>query len=290
LEELRRTELIARVEERVLHDLEQGDAPRPAALLFLLRRYLAADSAPVAECLGQGLGVALALNRDSLQTIERADWLMLFVEAARASEDHRIPATVTALADALSSEGASDDNVEMGGASIDACLRASECATTPTLVQRSIDELERVVAIAYQPGLASGGVPQTVRLASALLTAFAVTARLPYAMLAEELVQAMQRHNWDLAARLFASTLSLNCEAVRVLNRLDELHRNAEYRAAAVLAPGADYHRDADVILEALEAQMTCHGFPSAPYGLALLEHSSQPLARSQGERDGDLK
>ncbi|HEY2907948.1 MAG TPA: hypothetical protein VGJ29_18730 [Vicinamibacterales bacterium] len=274
MEELRRTELIARVEERVLRGLEQGDAPRPAALLFLLRRYLVADSGPVAECLEHGLGVALAQHGDSVQTIDRADWLMLFVEAAHASADERIPATVSALADALSSEWATDDDVERTAASIDACLRASERATAPMLVQRAIDELERIVAIAYQPGGVSGGVPQTVRLASALLTAFAITARLPYAMLAEELVKTMQRNNWDRPSGLFAATISVNCEAVRVLNRLGELHRNAEYRGAAVLAPGADYESDAAAILEALAPHMASYGFPSAPYGLALIEHA----------------
>jgi hypothetical protein len=287
LEELRRTELVARVEERVLRGLDEG-APGPAALLFLLRRYLAADSVAVAKSLEHGLGVALAQYGDSLQTIDRADWLMLFVEAAHVSEDDRIPPAITALADALSAQWATDDDVERAGASIDACLRASERAAAPMLLQRAIDELERVVAIAYQPGRVSGGAPQHVRLASALLTAFGITARLPYAMLAEELVRAMQRNNWDGASGLFATTISLNCEAVRVLNRLGELHRNAEYRAAAVLAPDADYGSDAAAILEALAAHMSSFGFPCAPYGLALLEHSPESLGRSEG--DGDLK
>jgi hypothetical protein len=285
LEELRRTELVARVEERVLCALEDGAPPGPAALLFLLRRYLAADSAAVAKSLERGLGVALAQYGDSVQTIDRADWLMLFVEAGGVSEDDRIPATIGALADALSAEWPADDDVERAGASIDACLRASGCAMAPTLIQRAIDELERVVANAYQPGRVSGA-PQQVRLASALLTAIGITARLPYAMLAEELVRAMQRNNWDGPSGLFATTITLNCEAVRVLNRLGELHRDADYRAAAVLAPDADYASDAAAILEALSPHMPSIGFPFAPYGLALLEHSPESLGRREGEGD----
>ena len=55
-----------------------------------------------------------------------------------------------------------------------------------------------------------------------------------------------------------------------------------------MLAPGADYDADAAGILEALAPYVSDDGFPSASYGLALLEHSSQPLVRSEG--DGDLK
>ena len=199
---------------------------------------------------------------------------MLFVEAAHASSDDRIIAAIAALIDSLSAEWETHADIARAGASIDACLRACDGAIVPSLIQRAVDELERVVAIAYQPGGASIGVAENVRLASALLTAFGLTARLPYAMLAEELVQTIRRSRWESAAGLFTAPTDVNCEAARVLSRLRDLHRNAEYRAAAVLAPGADYDADAAGILEALAPEIDHEGFPCAAYGLALLEHA----------------
>jgi hypothetical protein len=269
-------ELIASVEERVVQALDRGAAPTPAALLFLLRRYVLADRAGVADRLGHGLAVALERPKDAMSTVDRADWLRLFVEAAHTSDDDRIPVAIAALVAALAAEWTTHADIERAGASIDACLQAADgAAAQPALVQRAIDELERVVSIAYQPGGAPRSVAQHVRLASALLTAFACTARLPYAMLAEELLQAMRRNNWDASAGVFAASPDLNCEAARVLNRLGALHRNAEYRAAAVLAPGADYHADAAGILGSLAPQLGDEGFPFAAFGLALVEHES---------------
>ncbi len=65
-------------------------------------------------------------------------------------------------------------------------------------MQDAIDQLERVVGGSYRPGeglvrdldgvRARGSVDDHVRGASALLTAFEITGRLPYSMLAEELI------------------------------------------------------------------------------------------------------
>jgi hypothetical protein len=264
---------VARVEELVLHGLDRGNPPRPSALLFLLRRYLISDRAEIADRLGHGLAVALAQHRDAATTVDRADWLRLFVEAARASDDDRIAAAIATLVEMLSSEWTTHGDIERAGASIDACLQAADCAGVPDLVQRAVDELERIVALAYRPGEALGTVAQNVRLGAALLTAFALTARLPYAMLAEELVVATRRTAWDDAAGLFSASIHLNCEAARVLDRLAVLHRDADYRAAAVLAPDANYARDAGGILENLASHISDEGFPCGVYGLALIEH-----------------
>ena len=62
---------------------------------------------------------------------------------------------------------------------------------------RAIDELEHAVAASYRPGeglvgsgpaAGRGSADDHVRAASALLTAFEMTGRLPYSMLAEELI------------------------------------------------------------------------------------------------------
>jgi hypothetical protein len=60
-----------------------------------------------------------------------------------------------------------------------------------------------------------------------------------------------------------------------VLSRLAALHRSAEYREAAVIAPGADYDEDAARILQALAADAPGHGLAGALFGLAVAEHQS---------------
>jgi hypothetical protein len=106
--------------------------------------------------------------------------------------------------------------------------------------------------------------------ASALLTAFERTGRLPYSMLAEELIQAERRGPWD------DGDLPIHCGAVRVLCRLAALHADDQYRGAAVIASGADYRGDASRILESQSARALDHARSSpdesAAYGLALGE------------------
>ena len=102
-----------------------------------------------------------------------------------------------------------------------------------------------------------------------LLTAFLVTGRLPYAMLAEELVQ----H----ARRTFAAAglpFTLGCEVSAVLARMAALHRDEGYLSAAVIAPGVDYAEDAGRILEELAPAAPAHGLAGAAYGLAAGELS----------------
>src|SRR5260370_643227 len=66
-------------------------------------------------------------------------------------------------------------------------------------------------------------------------------------------------------------------EAARVLCRLAALHHSGEYRQAAVLAPDADYGRDAALTLTALEPSYRQHGVNGAIYGLALGEWLARP-------------
>jgi hypothetical protein len=277
LQRASRAGLIDRVEHDVLRALARGDPPMPASLSFLLRRYLVSERHDIGDRVGQGLAVALTRYHEAAPTIERADWLRLFVEAALASDDDRISGAIAELVEALSAEWPTHDGIERAGASIDACLQASNLSPARALVQRAVDELERIVGISYRPGAAARSVGESVRLSAALLTAFAITARLPYAMLAEELVQAMRRSHWDNAAGLFAASLTLNCEAARVVSRIAALHRDAEYRAAAIIAPDADYDRDADALIESLAGQIASEEFPSAAFGLALIECAWPP-------------
>jgi hypothetical protein len=142
-------------------------------------------------------------------------------------------------------------------------------------VQEAIDHLERVIGGSYRPGeglvrdldgvRARGSVDDHVRGASALLTAFEITGRLPYSMLAEELIAVAGR------ARPADAGLVIQCETARVLCRLAALHADPDYRGAAVIAGGADYRAEASRILAA-ESVRARAGTPSAAaaYGLAL--------------------
>src|SRR5439155_2734599 len=160
----------------------------------------------------------------------------------------------------------------------------------------TIDQLEHIDVAAYRPcaGVAHdvdrpdgarGRLGDQVRTASALLTAYYGTGRLPYAMLAEELIQFARGALWagedggffdrpavDEPAAGRAKPFALNCEAARVLCRLAALHDAKEYSEVAVLAPGADYRRDASNALASLGARYRDYGAAGAIYAIALGE------------------
>jgi uncharacterized protein YyaL (SSP411 family) len=119
-----------------------------------------------------------------------------------------------------------------------------------------------------------------VETASALLTAHAITGRLPYSMLAEELIQIARRTWWDAdrgawkseVGSLKSEECATCCEAARVLCRLAMLHEDEDYRAAAVTATDADYLGDAERTLTSLSSSYREHGIAAAIYGVALDE------------------
>src|SRR5205823_1361079 len=113
---------------------------------------------------------------------------------------------------------------------------------------------------------ARGGFGDHVRAAAALLTAYGITARLPYSMLAEEL---MQGSRGDISS---SDDFVLSCEAVRVLSRLAALHADPEYRGAAVIASEADYRADAEHVLSRWAATAVRGHAAAALYALALGE------------------
>jgi uncharacterized protein YyaL (SSP411 family) len=110
------------------------------------------------------------------------------------------------------------------------------------------------VRSAYEPGEVLAGADVNVQLHSALafLTAFELTGRLPYSMLAEELLQIARRQWWDHDAGGFGTDFRANATGAQLLCRLAALHRDADYAASAVVAPDAKYAFDAEHILSAL--------------------------------------
>src|SRR5439155_5910063 len=95
-------------------------------------------------------------------------------------------------------------HVEDAMRTVEACLLSVNLPEAREAAADAIDELERVVSKAYRPGegmahevgvpvFVRGGLGDQVRSASALLTAYLLTGRLPYSMLADELMQGVLR-------------------------------------------------------------------------------------------------
>ena len=269
----------------VVAALAREETIDPVALTFLLRRFAATDSDQLRDALRHVLEPALArgLERGALADAagERARWLMLFAEAFDLSGDERLPGAASVLIAALRSDWGRNADVDRAAESVEGCLVAAHLVDRHAVVPAAIDELERVAGSAYRvgEGLSGGGVAGHVRLASALLTAYEITERLPYSMLAEELLQFVRRTSWNGELGRFVepghddrSSFVVNCDAARVFVRLAALHRMEGYRARAVVAPGAAYDDEAARILNALTGCYQEFGIASAAYGLALME------------------
>ena len=265
------SEIAARAADAVARD-EPFDAAVPA---FLLRRYLATEGNEARDALGLALAQALTLAETEATVVGRAAWLTLLVEATAIAEDERMRPAIEALLAGLRAGWPEQSRIDEVSASVEACLRAAEIVEPAELVQDAIDHLERVIGGSYRPGdglvrdrdgiRVRCGPADHIRGASALLTAFELTGRLPYSMLAEELI-AIARPPAD-------AELALHCETARVLCRLAELHDDPGYRGAAVIAAGADYRAEATRLLAAQSARARGGtAAEAAVYGLALHE------------------
>lgn len=254
----------------------QNGVADAAVPTLVLRGYLATGSADLAEALGVALAQALELAVADTTTLGRAAWLTLLVEASIVADDERLHPAAAALSAALQASWPALTRIDERCASVEACLRGSAIVSGADLVQRAIDELEQAVGGSYRPG---DGLMDTrngmglrrsaadhVSAASALLTAFELTGRLPYSMLAEELIAVARREPVEME-------LALSCRIARVLCRLADLHDDPGYRGAAVIAAGADYRADAARILAAESARArTADPSHRAAYGIALGE------------------
>jgi hypothetical protein len=271
---------------RILEALARGEAVGPPALTLLLRRYDATGRADIADPLGLALASAAEQPFDDASS-DIADWLPLFVEAGALSDDERMRDAGARVISTLRREWGGRGDVERAARLVGACLAAADLVDPHELVPVAIDELERIVGIAYRPGAGLAAllsIPEAergqmgthVRVSAALLTGYEITGRLPYAMLAEELMQFTLRESSDeqgaFVDRSGGTPLVLNCEAARVLIRLAALHDTPSYREAAVLAPEADYARDAGRVLQAFDPAFREHGVDAAVFGLAVTE------------------
>ena len=265
------------VTTRLVHALASEEAIDAAVPMFLLRQYLSTGREDLRDALGRALAQALALAESDPTVIGRAAWLALLVDVTAVADDERIRPAAGALLAGLQAEWPAQDQVDEASASVEACLRAAELGDPGELIQSAIDQLERVIGGSYRPGAglvrelngarARCSLGDHVRAASALLTAFELTGRLPYSMLAEELILIARRE------RPADADLVIECEAARVLCRLAALHDDPDYRGAAVIAADADYRADASHILAAQSARARAGTTAdAAAYGLALLD------------------
>jgi uncharacterized protein YyaL (SSP411 family) len=219
-------------------DAMGGGRPSPSAVLFLLRRYTASGQDSLRGAIESGLTSGLDASLSESDPRIRCQWLNVFAEAAAISDDERLAARVN--------EG----------------------------LPSTIDELERLARAAYEPGEGLVGAPlaDQLRSARAFLIAFELTGRLPYSMLAEELVQVARRRSWDDHRGAFDASFAVNASAAQLMCRLAALHRDAGYASAAVIASHATYARDVERILSWLEPIARAHGADVAEYGMALLD------------------
>lgn len=275
----------------VLQAIARDDAVEPASLIFLLQRYAASDRDDLAAALGDALGAALARGGPSR---DRPAWLTLFSEASFITDDVRLSAAATELLGDLRGEWPAATTVGTATENLEACLVAAGATSSRDLLAPAIDELERIVGGAYRPGdgvahAAGGAAARDVRLgdqvraASALLTAFGLTGRLPYSMLAEELMQFARRTLWDESAGGFFDSpgalvasgpkpFAANCEAARVLCRIETLHRDEEYLKIAVVADAGSCVADAGRTLASQTPSLRNRGLGAAVYVVALTE------------------
>jgi hypothetical protein len=274
---------------RLLQALAGEEAITPAAATLLLRRYAATGRDDLRDALGPALASALEASSVECDSSRRSEWLTLFVEASAISDDDRLRHAAGALVGALRALWPSRGDVAPAMRSVGACLSAASDDDAGTLVPAAIDEMERVVGLTYEPGeglthaihepsAEAGDLGDHVAAISALLTAHAVTGRLPYSMLAEELMQFARRTWWDEVRGGFRANPSpfvSNCESVRVLCRLAALHEDPDYRKAAVVARESDYADDAKRTLESLGLSYRDQGLDAARYGIALGEYLS---------------
>ena len=210
----------------------------PETVLFLLREYVSGGVDAVRDSAEQGLTHGLDAGITDADPCRRIQWLRVLADAAAVSDDERLKARV---AEALPS---------------------------------AIDALESRVRRTYEPGegLLDQSCGAQLQCGSALLAAFDLSGRLPYAMLAEELLQQARSRWWNDERATYDTDFADNCVALRVLCGLVGLHADPSYRAAAVLTPGSRCADDARRLAAVLTQLSVEHPQSAGPFGCALLE------------------
>lgn len=229
---------IDRVTRAVLAWAPETTGAYPDAVMFLLRRYVASGDPDVRAAAEAALTSGLPSLERERDPWRRIEWLRTMDEAASAAEGDDLAGRVRrALPDA-------------------------------------VDAMESAVRQAYEPGdgLLGAGCEAHLLAASALLAAFDMSGRLPYAMLAEELLLVSRRRWWNDTHARFDADAGANAVAGRVLCRLAALRSDPDYAGRVRAAQEQHHRRDAERLLAALAATGVVETDAAAAYGLALLE------------------
>ena len=277
--------------QAALQSLAGREPPAPSVLRLLLRTYLSTGRNDIGDALGPALaeGLALAGLADNLD--DQVRWLNVFVDAAALSEDDRL---LTAADDLIAAqqrlwEAQRANQPASLMRSLEACLRAvrdrASGQASGGIAQAAIDELERVVGRLYSPGqgMSAGSLADQIAAGLALSLAYTVSGRLPYAMLAEELLQFARRTSWHESVSLFRDeppvAFLVNCEAARLLSSLADLHADDDYKRSAITAADADYQRDAERLLAALIPKIVSEDLEAAAaFGVVLHDFLAREL------------
>jgi hypothetical protein len=268
----------------------------PLALRLLMQYYIGTGRESLREVLAQALSDAVEVRFAEGNSDGDPAWTIAFGEAAALAGDDQIgqalATEVRRLRAGWPARGAVGPAMRAVGACLHA-LRLSPSDVSPLLaVADAIDELERCAGAAYRPGegIAQridrpdgplGSLRDHVAAADALLAAYALTARLPYPMLAEEIAAAARQRWWDGSGRFVddgavgerdGDAILVNCEAAQVLVRLAALEDDPDYRAQVTPSAGADYPGDAGRVLDWLTAALPLDGRQAAAVGIALGE------------------
>jgi hypothetical protein len=288
------------IADRILQGLADGEVVGADGLRLILHVFATTGRDDLRTALGPALGGSLLAPESAAAATVGPDRLLLLAEAVEVADDSALREDVARLAEACRNAWPSGGTVARAAAEVEACLTAGAVLSAPPIVAAAVDELERVIAYAYEPGegvartistrsRTPGDLRDQVVAASALLRAYAVTDRLPYAMLAEELMTYAVRGWWDEPHAAFAadtvdiatshrpgsshlSGFATNCHAARVLGRLAALHADADYRTMAAVGQQVDYGDRASRTLSRLDHVYQQFGVDSAPYGLAIEE------------------
>ena len=171
------------ITDRILQGLARGEAVGRGRLRLILHGFAATGREDLRAALGPALGGSLVTADDAAgASPSRPDRLLLLAEAVEVSDDARCVTmwrgSRTRAVQAWPSRG----TVARAAAEVEACLTAGAVLSAAPIVAAAVDELERVIGHAYEPGegvartistrsRTPGDLRDQVVAASALLTA-----------------------------------------------------------------------------------------------------------------------
>lgn len=222
----------------VIGDPVHAGSQTPAVVTLLVREYVRSGGADLRRATEAAITRGLERVGTERDPCARMQWLRAVAESAAWSEDRQL------------------------GEWADRALPGA------------IDALESLVRRDYEPGegLPGRSLLDHLQCAASLLAGFELSGRLPYAMLAEELLQSSRRTWWDASRSQYDGDFVANCRAARVSCGLAALRADADYVRRAVVAPEQAYRQDAALILTELVLPAGLTPADAAEHAVALLE------------------